>query len=437
MPGVESHLIVSDAGQAHDRRGDRRSAAATSRRSPPAGTTTQDIGAASASGSFRTDGMVIAPCSIKTAAAMPHCLADTLMVRAADVTLKEGRPLILAGPRDAAAPGPPPRAHRARRDGRGDPAAHAGLLQPPEADRRARGPHPRPRAGSAAAARTRWCPSGRALTRSRRRRPPRRPRLIPPREIVSPHAVPSTCPSSCPSTTRRRTCPLLWPEIREVLAPTGLALRGRSSSTTAARTGARRSSAGFRDATRACGWCASRPTPGRRPRPTPASRRRAGRASSRWTRTCRTIPHDIPAMLSHLERWDAVTGWRVNRADGDSVVRRVSSRVANRVRNALQRRGHPGQRLHVPRVPPRVPARARALQGLSSVHPDAAPDARVPRARGAGRTTGRDASASRSTGSATARSSAFKDLLVVRWMKDRLLRYEVTEDLGGDGGPAR
>src|SRR6266508_2351371 len=52
-------------------------------------------GAALASGSFKTDGMVVVPCSIKTAAGIAHCLADTLMGRAADVTLKEGRPLIL------------------------------------------------------------------------------------------------------------------------------------------------------------------------------------------------------------------------------------------------------------------------------------------------------------------------------------------------------
>ena len=55
----------------------------------------RDIGAALASGSFRTGGMVIAPCSIKTASALANCYADTLICRAGDVTLKEGRPLIV------------------------------------------------------------------------------------------------------------------------------------------------------------------------------------------------------------------------------------------------------------------------------------------------------------------------------------------------------
>ena len=55
----------------------------------------RDIGASVASGSFRTAGMVIAPCSIKTAGAIASCHTDTLIARAADVTLKEGRPLIL------------------------------------------------------------------------------------------------------------------------------------------------------------------------------------------------------------------------------------------------------------------------------------------------------------------------------------------------------
>lgn len=54
----------------------------------------RDIGAAIASGSFRTAGMVIAPCSIKTLSALASCHADTLISRAGDVTLKEGRSLI-------------------------------------------------------------------------------------------------------------------------------------------------------------------------------------------------------------------------------------------------------------------------------------------------------------------------------------------------------
>ena len=54
----------------------------------------RDIGAAVASGSFQTAGMIIAPCSIKTLAALASCHADTLLARAGDVTLKEGRPLL-------------------------------------------------------------------------------------------------------------------------------------------------------------------------------------------------------------------------------------------------------------------------------------------------------------------------------------------------------
>jgi flavin prenyltransferase len=94
IDGVESHLIVSDAAKrtiVEETDVPVRDVIALATRRYD----NRDIGAAPASGSFRTDGMVIAPCSIKTAAAIAHCLADTLIARAADVTLKEGRPLIL------------------------------------------------------------------------------------------------------------------------------------------------------------------------------------------------------------------------------------------------------------------------------------------------------------------------------------------------------
>jgi polyprenyl P-hydroxybenzoate and phenylacrylic acid decarboxylases len=55
----------------------------------------QDIGAVIASGSFETAGMVVIPCSIKSLSAIANSYNENLLTRAADVTLKEGRPLLL------------------------------------------------------------------------------------------------------------------------------------------------------------------------------------------------------------------------------------------------------------------------------------------------------------------------------------------------------
>jgi len=142
-------------------------------------------------------------------------------------------------------------------------------------------------------------------------------------------------------------------------------------------------------------------------------------------------PADIPMLLSHLDHWDAVTGWRVNRAAGDNLVRRASSRVANRVRNwvsdetiqdsgctfrAFRRECLRGLVLY--RGFHRFIPSLLKMRGYRVIE---VPVGHRPRRFGRSK-----------YGVLNRAVVAFADLLVIRWMNVRLLRYEVVEDVGGD-----
>ncbi len=92
--GVESHLVVTKAAlltlaQETDLTADDLSGRASVVHR------LADVGASIASGSFRTRGMIVAPCSVRTMGEIATGVTSTLLTRAADVTLKERRPLVL------------------------------------------------------------------------------------------------------------------------------------------------------------------------------------------------------------------------------------------------------------------------------------------------------------------------------------------------------
>ncbi len=236
-----------------------------------------------------------------------------------------------------------------------------------------------------------------------------------------------------PVYNEEESLPVLWPEIRKALAPTGLDYEiifvddgSRDRSAEIIR--------GFGDEDKRVRLVCLKANAGETAATDAGFKTVRGRRVVSMDADLQNDPRDIPGLLKHLDQWDAVTGWRVNRAAGDSIVRRVSSRVANRVRNALSDesiqdsgctfrafRRECLQDLVLYRGFHRFIPTLLRMRGYRVLE---VPVNHRPRRFGRSK-----------YGMGNRAFRAYVDLLVVRWMKQRLLRYEVAEDLGGTGAP--
>jgi 4-hydroxy-3-polyprenylbenzoate decarboxylase len=94
MKDVETHLVISESGETTIKLETDRSPEDI-RKLANFSYDIKDIAARISSGSFRTDGMLIAPCTVKTMSALANSYTDNLIIRAGDVTLKERRKLLI------------------------------------------------------------------------------------------------------------------------------------------------------------------------------------------------------------------------------------------------------------------------------------------------------------------------------------------------------